>query len=71
MMEERIISSVSIRSEDNDRKRLCDLGVDSNGHLYIIDVEQDRKNGKKKYVACIDSYFGELKKLMKEKQLAM
>ena len=63
MNEERIIGCISIRSDDRDRKRLCDLALDKDGHVYIIDVENDRKSGKKKYTACIDSYFLELKRM--------
>lgn len=65
-MEARIVSSVQVRSEDGKNKRLCDLGFDDKGHVYIIDVENDR-NGKQKYVACLDKYFLELSHIMKKK----
>lgn len=65
-MEVRIVSSVQVRSEGGNNKRLCDLGFDDKGHVYLIDVENDR-NGKRKYVACLDKYFLELSHIMKKK----
>jgi hypothetical protein len=60
--QDRIIGSVSIRSDDCEKRRICDMVVDDQGHIYIIDVESDQKRGKKKYIACIDSYIELMKK---------
>ena len=65
-MEAKIVSSISVRSEDGKHKRLCDLGFDLNGSLYIIDVENDR-SGKQKYIACLDEYIRDLGMMMKKK----
>lgn len=56
MAEEQIESCISIRSNDADKRRLCDLVFTKDGHIYLIDVENDQKRGKKKYIARIDSY---------------
>lgn len=65
-----IVRSIAVRSEDSKNKRLCDLGFDCNGHIYIIDVENDR-SGKRKYVACLDAYIRELNAMMREKKIVM
>lgn len=41
-----------VRSAE-DKKRVCDLELRSDGHIYIVDVEES-KYGKRKYAVCID-----------------
>lgn len=60
MAEELILKSISIRSDDHDNKRMCDLVFAKDGHWYIIDVENDQKHGKRKYTSCIDAYVLEI-----------
>ena len=62
MAEDLILKCIPIRSDDRDNRRLCDLVIGVDGHLYIIDVENDQKHGKKKYTSCIDAYVTELYK---------
>ncbi len=62
MTDDMILRRISIRSDDYDKKRLCDFVLGKDGHLYLIDVENDQKRGKKKYIACIDAYVYQLLK---------
>ena len=67
-MVDQVIGSVTIRSQDHDKKRLCDLAIDNAGHIYVIDVENDQKHGKQKYTACIDTQLKEIMKLKKNRR---
>lgn len=48
-----------VRSAE-DKKRVCDLELRSDEHIYIVDVEES-KYGKRKYTVCIDELLKKLR----------
>ncbi len=61
VIEDGVLQREIIRSEDSENTRICDLELRTDGHIYIVDVEQTRK-GKRKYAVCIDSHLKKLRK---------
>ena len=55
----RVLRREVVRSAE-DKKRVCDLELRSDGHIYIVDVEES-KYGKRKYAVCIDELLKKLR----------
>ncbi len=49
-----------VRSAE-DKKRVCDLELRSDGHIYVVDVEES-KYGKRKYAVRIDEHLEKLRR---------
>ena len=60
MSTDKILKSVSVRSEDCENRRMCDLVLTEKGYVYIVDVEHDYHGRKRKYKARLDKYYEEL-----------
>lgn len=58
-----ILREIPIRTATPRRKRLCDLVLDADGKVFIVDVEVG-KHGKEKFSVCIDE---ELKQILSER----
>ncbi|SFK87229.1 hypothetical protein SAMN05216390_104116 [Lachnospiraceae bacterium KH1T2] len=61
VIEDEVLRREIIRSEDAEKTRICDLELRTDGRIYLVDVEQTRKE-KRKYAVCIDSHLKKLRK---------